>query len=43
MLSVLSNIADNFAIEKKTESCGLQLEGIFSKISKRLKSSILNM
>ena len=40
-LSVLSNIADIF--EKKSENCGLQLEGIFLKISKSFKSSILNM
>ena len=36
-LSVLSNIADIF--ENEFENCGLQLEGIFLKISKRFKSS----
>ena len=40
-LSVLSNIADIF--EENSEDCGLQLEGIFLKISKRFKSSLLNM
>ena len=40
-LSVLSNIADIF--EKKSENCGLQLEGTFLKISKRFKSSLLDM
>ena len=40
-LSVLSNLADIF--EKKSENCGLQLEGIFLKISKRFKSILLNM
>ena len=39
--SVLSNIADIF--EKISENRGLQLEGIFLKISKRFKSSLLNM
>ena len=34
-LSVLSNIADIF--EKKSENRGLQLEGIFLKISKRFQ------
>ena len=40
-MSVPSNIADIF--KKKSENCGLQLEGIFLKISKRVKSSLLNM
>ena len=28
---------------EQSENCGLQLEGIFLKISKRFKSSLLNM